>query len=222
MPPRPDANEPRRWRLDEQGQADPGPPRRSGRLVVVVLVSGLLAIWLGLDLAFKAWKARYEALARFGASEVAPRVDPLAALMPPDVAPAEWRGAVAETHAMLLALTGSGVLDRPEMEALGADLAERVARARPETARQTLADLWDAIEHQAGPVIAPDRTPPPANSRHAARHPRPPRPRLLGPSLAERRAVGSLPKSGLSSLPERGVGPPETPPGATSAAPPPR
>ena len=158
----------------------------SGRRAVAALVLAILALWLGLDLAFRAWKARYRALAEFGASQVAPAVDPLASMIPPDVPPGDWRGAVDDTHAMLLALTGAGVLDRPQMDDLRRDLADRVARARPETALKTLSDLWDDLERQAGPLIAPDRTPPPAGSRHAARHPRPSRPKLLGPSTTPR------------------------------------
>ena len=175
----------RRWRSDGTGldrEAErSGPPRVSGRRAVVALVAAVLALWLGLDLSFRAWKARYDALAAFGAREVAPAVDPLAETLPPDVPPADWRGAVADTHAMLLALTGAGVLDRPQMDQLRREILTRVAEARPESARQTLAGLWDDLERRAGPVIAPDLAPPPPNSRHAARHPRPRRPDLLGP-----------------------------------------
>jgi hypothetical protein len=147
----------------------------------VVLVLAILALWLGLNLAFRSWKARYTALAEFGASQVAPAIDPLARIKPPDVPPSDWQTAVNDTHAMLLALTGAGVLDRPQMEQLRQDIADRVAQARPETAVKILAGLWDDLERQAGPVIAPDLVPPPANSRHAARNPRPSRPQLLGP-----------------------------------------
>jgi hypothetical protein len=178
--------EPRRWRLDETGPRPANPPQASGRTTVAALVLSILALWVGLDLVFRGWKARYDALARFGASEVAPAVDPLAEINPPDVPPADWRAAVADTHAMLLALTGAGVLDRPQMDRLREDIANRVAHARPETARKALAQLWDDLERDAGPLIAPDTTPPPPNSRHAARNPRPPRPKLLGPSLANR------------------------------------
>ncbi len=159
----------------------------SGRRAVVALVATVLALWLGLDLAFRVWKARYDALAGFGASKVAPAIDPLAEINPPAVAPSDWRAAVADTHAMLLALTGAGVLDQSQMDQLRQDVADRVARARPETALKILANLWDDLEGKAGPVIAPDLTPPPANSRHAARNPRPPRPKLLGSSAKSRK-----------------------------------
>ncbi len=146
---------------------------------MIGLVAAVLALWLGLDLGFRAWRARYRALAEFGATRVAPIVDPLASTVPPDVPAIEWRIAVSDTHAMLLALTGSGVLDEAQMDDLRREIAGKVAAARPETARKTLAELWGDLERKAGPVIAPDRVPPPANSRHAARHPRPPRPKIL-------------------------------------------
>ncbi len=176
----------RRWRLDDRtgrtrAELTRG-PQGSGRRAVVALVATVLTLWLGLDLTFRGWRARYRARAEFGAARVAPAIDPLAGATPPDVPPLEWRRAVADTHAMLLALAGSGILGESRMDELRRDIAARVALARPETARATLAGLWDDLERRAGPIIAPDRTPPPANSRHAARHPRPPRPTILGPS----------------------------------------
>ncbi len=151
----------------------------SGRRFVIAGLIAILLIWGAVYLAFLYWRARYRALAEFGASQVAPLVDPLADRVPPGVDPDAWKAAVADTRGMLLALTGAGVLDRPQMEALRADVAARVARATPETARDELTALWDDVEKRAGPVIAPDVDPPPPGSRHAARHPRPPRPRLL-------------------------------------------
>jgi hypothetical protein len=178
--------EARRWRFDDRRaevrandvQLDLRP---TGRRVVIAIVAVVLALWLGLDMSFRSWKARYRALAEFGETQVAPVIDPLASIVPPDVPATEWRVAVSETHAMLLALVGSGALDEGQMDDLRREIAARVAAARPETARQTLADLWNDLERKAGPLIAPNRTPPPANSRQAARHPRPPRPKILGP-----------------------------------------
>lgn len=172
-----------RWRRDDLGGANSPAASSgvSGRWTVVALVLGLAVLWLGLDRGFRAWKARHEARAALGAERVPPVVDRLADVVPPDVEPGAWRGAVADTHAMLLALAGSGVLDEARIEVLRRKVAERVGRARPETARAELAGLWDDVQRWAGPVIAPDLNPPPAGSRHAARHPRPARPALLGP-----------------------------------------
>ena len=148
-------------------------------IVVVVLLG-----WFSLDRAFRAWTARYQALAHFGATQVAPSVDPLARITPPDLDPAAWQAAVTDTHAMLVAFTGAGVLDAAQLEVLRQRLADQVAAAlhQPATARATLARIWDDLQRDAGPIIAPDRVPPPPNSRHAKRHPRPARPAILGPS----------------------------------------
>jgi len=185
----------RRWRVDDRAirprpptPAAPSPPARvSGRRVVGAMVAAVLTLWLGLDLAFRGWRARHQARAEFGATRVAPAIDPLAEATPPGVPPLEWRRAVADTHAMLLALTGSGFLDESRMDGLRREIASRVVAARPETARVTLAGLWDDLERDAGPLVAADLAPPPPRSRQAARHPRPPRPPLLGPSTIGRR-----------------------------------
>jgi hypothetical protein len=171
----------RRWRLDDRKRDLPTDSRSTGRTVVIGLVAAILALWIGLDLTFRAWKAHYNALAEFGASQVAPMIDPLASIAPPNVPATDWQMAVSDTHAMLLALTGSGLLDEAQMDDLRREIASRVAATRPETARKTLAGLWDDLERKAGPIIAPDRTPPPPNSRHARRNPRPARPKILGP-----------------------------------------
>lgn len=160
----------------------------SGRRFVIVGLLATLAIWGAVYLAFLYWRARYRTLAEFGASQVAPLVDRLADRVPSGVDPDAWKQAVADTHGMLLALTGAGVLDRPQMEGLRGDVSARVARATtPEAARAELTALWDDIEAKAGPVIAPDVTPPPPGSRHASRHPRPPRPGLLRAGPAPKR-----------------------------------
>lgn len=162
----------RRAALEEESSA-------SGRRFVIAGVIATLLIWGAVYLAFLYWRGRYRALAEFGASQVAPLVDPLADRVPPGVEPDAWRGAVADTRGMLLALTGAGVLDRSQMELLRDEVAARVARATtPGSARDELTALWDQMEREAGPVIAPDVDPPPG-PRHAARHPRPPRPALL-------------------------------------------
>ena len=177
----------RRWRVDDTvPPALAGPAPRStvsGRRAVVALVSAVLILWFVLNLAFREWRAGYQARAQYGATHVAPVVDPLANLEPPGVVPLEWRRAVSDTHAMLLALTGSGLLGESQMDDLRRDIAAQVANARPETAQGILAAIWDDLERKAGPVIAPDRTDVPLNPRHAARHPRPARPKILGPSV---------------------------------------
>lgn len=181
----------RHWRRDDQTGADDGTAADrpaagvSGTATVVVLLVGLLLLWFALDRGFRAWRADHEARALLGETTLAPLVDVLADPVPPGLEPPLWRQAVADTHAMLLALAGSGALGEGQIVALRREVADRVARARarPETARAELSALWDDLQRRAGPIIAPDVTPPPAGSRHAHRHPRPARPALLGPSL---------------------------------------
>jgi hypothetical protein len=160
-------------------QARPLDGSASGRWFVIAGLLATLAIFGAVYLAFLDWRTRYRALAEFGAKEVAPLVDPLASRVPQGVDPEAWRRAVDDTHGMLVALTGAGVLDRPQIEAIRAEVASRVARATPATARVELTALWDDLERRAGPVLAPDTAPPSHGSRHAARHPRPARPVLL-------------------------------------------
>jgi hypothetical protein len=125
----------------------------SGRVFVTIAVVVILVLWGSLFLAFRLWRSNYRERAEFGANVMATAIDPLVALVPPDVTPEVWREAVADTHAMLLAVSGSNLLDRNQMAALGAKISGRVASARPETARETLAEVWDEMEYQAGPVV---------------------------------------------------------------------
>ncbi len=152
-------------RVDRSGTGG-RPDGHSGRAFVTAAVVAVLVLWGVLFVTFRQWRAGYRERADFGARVVAAAVDPLAGVVPDGVRPDAWRGAVAETHAMLRTLTASNVLDLPRMRALGERVAARVARARPPTARAELAGLWDEVEDRAGPVV---------RSRH-------PRPALLGAS----------------------------------------
>jgi hypothetical protein len=139
-----------------------GQPRiagHSGRRAVIAAVLAIMVLAGGLALAFRDWRMRYRARAAFG-REVASVIDPLAELVPPGISRGAWRGTVAEAHAMLVTLTSSNMLDLSDMYALRADLAARVRRARPETARADLGDLWDELARRAGPNLV-------------KRHPRP-------------------------------------------------
>jgi hypothetical protein len=172
---------PRRWKLEDLQRRRPDDGTVSGRRFVIAGVIGVLAVWGAVYVGFRAWREQYRALAAFGETEVAPLVDPLAAVVPPGVDPWAWRKAVADTHAMLVALTAAGLLDRAQMEGLRSEVAALVAASSPETVRRDLTALWDDVERKAGPAISPDVTPAAPGSRHASRHPRPPRPALLRP-----------------------------------------
>jgi hypothetical protein len=132
----------------------------SGRRAVVVGILAVAVLAGGLALAFREWRDRYLERAAFGAGQVATAIDPLATVVPPGVSREAWHQTVAEAHAMLVTLTASNMLDLSTMRSLRADLTERVARARPATARAKLASLWTEIARRAGPDLA-------------RRHPRP-------------------------------------------------
>ena len=148
-----DGSPPRRLRFDADGatRSDQG---HSGRWLVAVAVVTVLVVWGGLYLAFRGWRARVLARAAYGAREVAPTVDPIARLVPPDVSEDEWREAVRQTHDLIVALAGANLLDQAHLEQLRAELAARVAAARPETARDVLRSIWDDLCARAGPVLA--------------------------------------------------------------------
>jgi hypothetical protein len=162
----------RRLRIDHRGPG-PGPDSEpeggvSGRVVVTAAVLGVLVLWGGLYLAFRLWRSGYRDRAAFGLERVVRAIEPLAEVVPPgegavgEVSPAAWRRAVADSRAMLVTLTTSNLLDRPQMDALGADIDARVARARarPATACAELAGLWNDLQERAGFVI--DHHPRPA------------------------------------------------------------
>ncbi|MDR3639554.1 MAG: hypothetical protein P4L84_37480 [Isosphaeraceae bacterium] len=148
-------NGPQARRLRFEVNAPEGPAGgHSGRRLVTVGVLVVLVAWGGLYQTFRIWRSRVLARAAYGAREVAPAVDPLAQMVPEGVAPDDWRTAVGQTHELLVTLTGANLLDRPQMEQLRAELAARVAAARPETARTVLRSIWDDLCARAGPVLA--------------------------------------------------------------------
>lgn len=156
--------------LPRDAEKDLG-PARSGRRFVIGAVVIIATLWGTLFVVFRDWRVRHRELAHFGASEVAPLVDPLADRLPPNVAAKRWRGAVADTHAMLVAATASGTIDRPGMEHLRDDLRSRFAKTTADTATSDLSRLWDEMQSTVGPVLTGRASRPPFC---------PPRPLLLG------------------------------------------
>ena len=157
-------------RLGAGGGAGRG---RSGRLFIVGFVVGVLTLWGTLWLVFRDWRARHQALADYGARAAAAPVGRLKDRIPPGVNAETWRGAVADTRAMLERLTASGLLDRPAVDRLAITVHGRVARAEadPDRAVAEMTGLWNDVEARAGPWL----------TRRTQRPPFPPRrPRLFG------------------------------------------
>ena len=139
----------RKHRLDarERNTGDgPTLPRpTSGRRFILISAVVLAVGWGALYFVFRDWRARHRELADYGRAQVAEAVGPLAGLHPPGVVPEEWQQAVDATRRMLADVSASGLLDRPGLDRLRADLDARVARVRthPEAAVGVLATLWD-------------------------------------------------------------------------------
>ena len=142
-----------------------GPRRVDGRAFVVVGCLAVLAVWGSLMVAHRAWRGRYVARAAAGA-RLGGAVDPLAARVPTGVEPATWARAVGETHRVLVALAGAGLVDGEGRDALGRDVARRVAAADPSTSIFVLMRLWDDLERRGGPAIV---QPPKASPLRLAR-----------------------------------------------------
>jgi hypothetical protein len=165
----------RRLRIDGRPmskpvEVEPLGREHSGRVFITAGGLTLLVLSAVVFGFFQDWRSRYRALAEFGASRVAPAINPLVAHKPPGITIDEWEHTVDDTRAMLIAVTASGLLDKPTMEVLRNDLAERVAQTKPETAVTELSRLWDEMETKAGPIL----------TRRTERAPHPPRrPRLL-------------------------------------------
>jgi hypothetical protein len=131
----------------------PGRHGRSGRGFVVVVTFWIIAITLALLTVFRQWRSTYHDLSAYGLEHVAPAVDPLRKTVPPALSPEAWTVIVGQVHELLVELTASGALDLSQMRALRREIQERINGARPETAAEALAGLWDALEDQAGPIL---------------------------------------------------------------------
>jgi hypothetical protein len=158
------------------------PRGHSGVRFVVVLGVSVLLIWATLYLAFREWRAKYRERTAYGLTQVVTAIDPLAEITPPPLDAIAWRDAVQRTHAMLVTVISSNVLDANDMRQLRTELEQSVARARtrPETALAELATIWNNQADRAGFLFKDSR------SASGDRHPRPkilpPRPKNVGPS----------------------------------------
>jgi hypothetical protein len=145
------------------------PRGHSGRRFVLVAGIAVLSIWGALYLIFREWRANYRQRAAYGLNQVVPAIDPLAEIAPPSLDPIAWRDAVHQTHAMLVTVISSNLLDVAAMRRLGDELDQAVARARahPETALDELAAIWN-VQADRGEFLFTD-----SRSASGDRHPRP-------------------------------------------------
>ena len=159
-------------RRPEGSAIDDSAHGHSGRLFVVVAVIVVLLTWGGLYVAFTRWRAHYRERVAYGASRVVSAASALKTMTPPDVDPAAWRDAVDKTHAMLMTVVASNLLDQSDMDKLRFELDQSVERARahPETATAELAAIWNEMSDRAEFLFQDSRNP--TKSRH-------PRPALL-------------------------------------------
>ncbi|MGO9599963.1 MAG: hypothetical protein ACLP7Q_18390 [Isosphaeraceae bacterium] len=144
-------------------------PSYSGRLLVLGAGVVILILWGSLYLVFRDWRARYQARAAFGATRVAPVIDSLAQIVPQGMDAETWRRAVQQTHDMLVTVTSANLLDLEQMKVLRDELRQAVARANahPETSRDELAGVWNAMADRAEFVLQE------GNSGRRKSHPRP-------------------------------------------------
>jgi hypothetical protein len=170
-------------------------PGHSGRMFVLSAGVAVLLIWGILYLFFREWRARYRERAFYGKTQVVATLEPLRALLPPQVDAEAWRNAVDETRAMLLTVTGSNLLDVKAIDSLRLELAHHVRQAsiQPATALRELAEIWNE-ESERGEFLFRD-----SRSQSGKRHLRP----KVIPSYAESRVVPAI--DALASIEPPGV-----------------
>lgn len=125
----------------------------SGRTFIIVLVTVILVFWGLLWLGFQSWRTAYEQRAVAG-RKVAKMIRPLVASRPESIRPAEWEDTVDHVEAMLIAVTGSNLLNNAQLDELGHQVSQIVEQSakQPEQGPQLLKGLWDDLSRRAGPV----------------------------------------------------------------------
>jgi hypothetical protein len=93
-------------------------------------------------------------LPSYGATHVIPVLKPIETIVPPGVDPGQWRDAVRQTRAMLLAVTESNRFSIKALGLLRAELEQSVARAlaHPESAVAELGHIWN-LEADRAPLL---------------------------------------------------------------------
>lgn len=145
---------------DEHPRATPPSPRKpggggaSGRIAVAAVLLAIAAVMGAAALFFRGFRAEYARTAGWGLAEVVPLVEGFRPLVPPGFPPEGWGEAVDSTRELMRRVVTCGLLDRARQEGLRADLAARLARTGPESARSELVLLWADMLTAAGPRLS--------------------------------------------------------------------
>ena len=125
----------------------------SGRRFIVLFTITILIFWASLSVGFRFWKSGYDQKAQVG-RETARHIRKLVEARPAGVSVAVWEDTVDHTEAMLIAVTGSNLLNLDQIQALTVEIDERVATAirEPNQGPSLLKGLWDELAKRAGPV----------------------------------------------------------------------
>ena len=125
----------------------------SGRRFIILFTIAVLIFWASLWLGFRAWKSGYDLKAQAG-RETARHIRKLVESRPTGVSVNVWEDTVDHAEAMLIAVTGSNLLNYQQIEALKIEIDQRVEAARrdPNQGPSILKELWDELAKRAGPV----------------------------------------------------------------------
>ncbi len=109
-------------------------------------------------------------LPSYGDDRVAPALDPLVEVQPPGVEPARWHEAVLRARKLVHTVTASRSISTLRMKDLRTSLDRTVAHAcaRPASAVEDLAGIWDALE-RARPATHPGQPSPDGGEARPAR-----------------------------------------------------
>jgi hypothetical protein len=113
-------------------------------------------------------------LPAYGATRIAPVLNPLRLIAPAGVDPGEWRDAIDQTRTLLIAVTDSTTFSVKSMHSLRNELEKRVDRAsqNPRGAVDELAEIWNEL-HARLELLRPEALSPKADPY--------PRPEILPP-----------------------------------------
>ena len=99
----------------------------SGRRFIVLFTITILIFWASLWVGFRFWKSGYDQKAQVG-RETARHIRKLVEARPAGVSVAVWEDTVDHTEAMLIAVTGSNLLNLEQIQALTVEIDEREER----------------------------------------------------------------------------------------------